>query len=76
MARVARRVEHGDEAAQGVSIHDRPRDAKGVAEVADAVSTKLKAPARRIDPLGATMPGQVEIDDLRGGREPRESGLK
>ena len=76
MAGVAYRVDHGDEAAQGVPVDDRPADTERVAEVADTVGTRLEAPARRVAPLGTAMTGQVQVNDLRYVREPCEVRLE
>ena len=76
MAGVAYRVDHGDEAAQGVPVDDRPADTERVAEVADSVGTRLEAPARRVAPLGTAMTGQVQVNDLRYFRQPCEVGLE
>ena len=65
MAGVTYRVDLGDEAAQGVSVDDRPADTERVAEVADTVGTRLEAPALRIAPVGTAVTGQVQVNDLR-----------
>ena len=64
MAGMARPVEHRDEAAHRVAVHDRPGDAKDVAERPHVVGADLERPVRRVVPRRATVVAQVEVDDL------------
>ena len=76
MAGVARRIEHGDEAAEGVSVHDRPVNGERVAEGADVVCARLEAPRTGVAPLGAAVAAQVQVDHLRRLRKPSEVRLE
>ena len=73
---VARRVDHRDEAAKGVSVDDRPNDPEGVAERTDVVGAHLEPPGRRVAPLGPPMSAQIQVDHLGRLREPSEFGLE
>jgi hypothetical protein len=76
VARVTRGVGDCHHAAQRVAIHDGFGNAEGIAEVADGVSARLEAPARRVAPVGTAVAGEVQVDDLSHLGEPREVGLE
>lgn len=76
VAGVPRPVQEDDRAAQRVAEDDRPRDADRVAEGAHVVGARLEAPPRGVAPVGAAVPAQIEVDDLRVVGEPGEGGLE
>jgi hypothetical protein len=59
-----------------VAEHDRTLDPERVAEVTNGVGAELEAPLRGIAPVRAAVSREVEVDDLRDVREPREVGLE
>jgi hypothetical protein len=76
VARVARPVQHGHEAAHRVAVDHRPDDADRVAEGAQVVGAHLEAPVRRVAPRRPAMSPQVQIDHLRLGGQPAEVRLE
>lgn len=68
-------VAHCDEAAEGVSEHDRLFDAHRAAERDDVISPGVEVPARPVVmAIAATLTAMIEVDHLVGVRETVEVG--
>ena len=76
VAWVASSVQEHARAAQRMSKHDRVRDAHRVAEHPDVIGATLEGPRRRIAPLAAPVPAQVQVHNLGDGGELIERRLE
>ena len=74
--RVTGAVQHRDESAHRVAVHDRPGDAQAVAEGPHVVGADLERPVRGVVPGRATVIAQVQVDDLCHASQRREIRLE